>query len=305
MLRKNIFSLTVCVLLMCAAALGVNRTLFGVSFTEKSDSAETTHESTDTISFTDNGTAVIHTAPLCNAVGYAGTVPLEIRVHEGRISAIEALPNRETPSFFRRSSAMFDHWIGLTPEEAATLQVDAVSGATYSSAAIAANMAAGLEYYLDLPQTSTAKTSLPWRMWIALAVTLAACVVPLMVRNRIYRRVQLVANVVVLGFWCGQFLDYSLMIRYLSDGISLPAGLVAVVMLTAAFIYPLFGRRQHYCNNICPLGSAQILVAEICRFKVRIGPRTLRWLDRARKVLWVVLMLSLWADVMTEWMDLE
>lgn len=303
MFKKSLFSLAVCLLMMCAAALSVNKALFGRSINGGARD-EITTETSDTISLTDDGVVVIHTAPLCDAMGYAGTVPLEFQVDDGRISSIKALPNVETPSFFRRASALFESWIGLTPEEAMDLQVDAVSGATYSSAAITANMTAGLEYYLNSPHIAK-KDTVPWRMWIALSVTLAACVVPLIVRNRFYRRVQLVANVVVLGFWCGQFLDYSLMLRYLSAGISLPAGLVALAMLTAAFIYPLFGQRQYYCNHICPLGSAQILIAEICRVKVHIDVRTLRWLDRARKLLWAILMLTLWADVLTGWLDLE
>ena len=67
----------------------------------------------------------------------------------------------------------------------------------------------------------------------------------------------------------------------------------------------MFGRPQHYCNHICPLGSAQILAAGLCRYKIRIGRRVMKALDWFRKILWAVLMLLLWADVWTGWMDLE
>lgn len=33
--------------------------------------------------------------------------------------------------------------------------------------------------------------------------------------------------------------------------------------------------------------------------------RTVKYLDWFRKILWAVLMLLLWTDVMTEWLDLE
>ena len=35
-------------------------------------------------------------------VGYGGTVPLEITLHEGRVENIRALANSETPDFLRR-----------------------------------------------------------------------------------------------------------------------------------------------------------------------------------------------------------
>lgn len=76
-------------------------------------------------------------------------------------------------------------------------------------------------------------------------------------------------------------------------------------MLVAAFVFPLFGRPQHYCNHICPLGSAQMILAEICSYKIKISARVLKVLDWTRKILWAVLMLLLWADVWTAWMDLE
>lgn len=81
--------------------------------------------------------------------------------------------------------------------------------------------------------------------------------------------------------------------------------LTTLVMLVAAFVYPLFGRQQHYCSHICPLGSAQQLVASVCRYKIRLFPSVLRVLDWVRRILWAVLMLLLWADVWVEWMDIE
>ncbi|MDE6339966.1 MAG: 4Fe-4S binding protein, partial [Muribaculaceae bacterium] len=123
--------------------------------------------------------------------------------------------------------------------------------------------------------------------------------------NKIYITVQLIANVVVLGFWCGQFLDYALMLKYISTGIALPVGLTSIAMLVAAFIYPIFGHPQHYCNHICPLGSAQILMGEILNYKIKIGAKTINALNWFRKILWAVLMLMLWGDVYARWMDLE
>ncbi|MDE6392249.1 MAG: FMN-binding protein [Muribaculaceae bacterium] len=300
---NRFLSLLLCLLMMCAAAVCVNRSLFGHTLDQAGSSADTALPA-DTLTVMADGTAVIHTARLTSVPGYAGPVPLDIYVCDGMITEIRPLPNAETPSFFDRASSLLGLWTGKSAEEAARVKVDAVSGATYSSQAIIANVDAGISYYLSSGAASH-RPAFPAKMWVALAVTLAACVLPLFVRNRLYNRVQLLANVIVLGFWCGQFLDYTLMLRYISSGMALPAALVAAVMLVAAFIYPLFGRPQHYCNHICPLGSAQILVADLCRYKIRIGRRVLKALDWFRKILWAVLMLLLWTDVWTGWMDLE
>lgn len=303
-LPEKLISLTVCLLMMCAAAICVNKSLFGYSL--KPVPAARTAAAVDTVTSGPDGTTVIHTRPLCKTIGYAGPVPLDISIKDGRILKIAAQQNAETPSFLKRAEALFTNWEGKTVAEAAAMKPDAVTGATYSSTAIIDNVNAGLEYYM---QTATAdapnSSSVPLKMWIALAVTLCACILPLFVKNKYYNNIQLIANIVVLGFWCGQFLDYRLMLKYLSDGIALPVGIVALLMLIAAFIYPLFGKPQHYCNHICPLGSAQILIASICRYKIKLTQKTVRALNWFRKILWAVLMLSLWLDIFTDWMDLE
>lgn len=300
---KHFLSLLLCLLLMVSAAMTVNKSIFGHSLV-KSEKEISATDSVAPIENVADGTVIIHTGSLTDVSGYGGQVPLDITLKDGKISSIVAPDNSESPSFFERAEKLFDGWIGKTPEEALSVKADAVSGATYSSNAIIANVNAGLSTYLESPGSSRA-FSMDWKLWIALIVTLVACVIPLFVKNRVYNNIQLIANIVVLGFWCGQFLDYTLMLRYLSGGIPMPVGLTAIAMLAAAFIYPLFGRPQHYCNHICPLGSAQILMAQICHFKIKMTPAVIKFLDWFRRILWAVLMLCLWADVWTSWMDLE
>ncbi|MDE6485696.1 MAG: FMN-binding protein [Duncaniella sp.] len=301
-LTTKILSLIVVLLMMGAAAITVNKRIIGHEIVKAHEDAVAID--TDTMTVMPDGNIVIHAAPFAKSnIGYAGPVPLDIYIHDGKIAQIEPLPNSETPSFFNRTKVLFSKWEGQSPDRAAKLHVDAVTGATYTSMAIINNVNDGLDYYLNIEGGTS--HSFPAKMWIALLVTLAACIFPLFVKNKFYNYVQLTANVVVLGFWCGQFLDYSLMLKYLSDGFALPGAIVAIVMLIAAFIYPLFGRTQHYCNHICPLGSAQILVARICGYKIHLSAGVIKALDWFRKILWAVLMFMLWADCLTGWMDLE
>lgn len=291
--------------MMCAAAICVNKSLFGNSIVKQNE-AESDMKN-HTITALEDGGVVIHTCELSKVPGYSGPVPLDVYVaSDGVISDIKALPNSESPKFFVRAEALFNQWIGKNIGEIHPVEVDGVSGATYSSEAIKANMEAAAGYYRNASShISSPGHSMPLKMWIALVVVLAACIVPLFVKNGIYRNVQLAANVIVLGFWSGQFLDYALMLKYLSSGFLFPTGIVAIVMLVAAFIYPLFGHPQHYCTNICPLGSAQMLAGQITKYKIKINAKILKVLDWFRKILWAALMLLLWADVATGWMDLE
>ena len=93
-----------------------------------------------------NGTVVINTTSLCEDVdGFMGPTPVEIRIRKDTIIDITPLPNEETPASFRDATKLFRSWIGLTPSKALAVEVDAVSGATFSSDALIENVKAGLK----------------------------------------------------------------------------------------------------------------------------------------------------------------
>ena len=97
-----------------------------------------------------NGTIVINTTTLCQKVdGFMGPTPLEIRIRKDTIIDVIALPNEETPRYFYDASKILKKWIGLTPKKGLELEVDAVSGATFSSNALIVNMRAGLKRALQ------------------------------------------------------------------------------------------------------------------------------------------------------------
>lgn len=302
--KEKLLSLLLVLLMLVTAAVTVNRRIFNHSVRDDSNTVNEVKEKIDPVINLGDDNIVIHTGDLEGTInGYAGPVKMDIYIKDGKISEIRTLENSETPSFFNRAKALTDKWIGKSPAEALDVKADAVSGATYSSMAIINNVRVGLAYYEGSDKNF--ETTASWKIWVALFVTLCACIIPLFVKNKYYHTIQILANIIVLGFWCGQFLDYTLILKYISGGFLFPGALVAIVMLIAAFIYPLFGHPQHYCNHICPLGSAQQLAAMICGFKIHISQKVLTGLDWFRKILWAVLMLLLWTDCLTEWMDLE
>ncbi len=72
---------------------------------------------------------------------------MEISLVKGVITEIKPLPNQETPQYFQLvlDSGLLDKLIGKTVAEADTVQLDAVSGATYSSTAVIRTVRRGLE----------------------------------------------------------------------------------------------------------------------------------------------------------------
>ena len=80
-------------------------------------------------------------------LGFNGATPVEISLVKGVITEIKALPNQETPRFFQLvvDSGLLDTLVGKTVEEARAMQLDAVSGATFSSNAVIQSIRRGLE----------------------------------------------------------------------------------------------------------------------------------------------------------------
>ena len=98
------------------------------------------------------GMILVNTTTLCAKYdGYNGPTPLVIYLKDKKVVKVEALPNRETPQYFLllEDEKFFSRWNGLTASEAAELEVDTVSGATWSSDAVIHNVRKGLIYYLE------------------------------------------------------------------------------------------------------------------------------------------------------------
>lgn len=325
----------------------------------------------------------VNTTETCKDIrGFGGAVPVLMEVSaKGRITSLTALPNEETPGFFKRviRAALTDTFVGMSVRQAlASDMPDAVSGATYSSKALIANMRKAFEQAQDTlasfhntasktaaatadkpakhattqqataqtssvstssadgttpqPDSASAKTtahapgqaSMPdttqnngstldhkasspwtWQLIVALCLAVAATVIPLLRNGRKLRTIILTLNVAGLGLLCGKFMSFSLMVNVMSNGIQWPAGLLALIMLFAAFVMPLFGRPNHYCMWICPYGSAQELMGRIRKRKWRPTPRITRILTWTRRGLWALLMLLMWCGVAFVWIDYE
>ncbi len=94
---------------------------------------------------------VLFSSPYSDAVkGFNGPTPLLIALDaEGRIKNVVLLENQETPVYAQRvvDGGLYEAWNGLTVEEALGKDVDAVSGATFTSNGVKKSLTARLQAY--------------------------------------------------------------------------------------------------------------------------------------------------------------
>ncbi|MGI6243406.1 MAG: FMN-binding protein [Prevotella sp.] len=305
---EQIVLLVTCLAIMVVCAIQRDGQVWGHELAEASQADTTSHAAINPITVLDDGTTIINTTSLGkDIIGYAGPVPLEIHLKEGTISEVIALDNNETPEFFEEAEQILTRWNGKEVEEAQAVKVDAVSGATFTSRAIIQNVQVGLQYASQNATTPSIfdKLDLSLKNIAGLIVVLMAAIIPLFFRNKTYRTVQLTLNVIVLGLWCGTFLNWSMFVGYMSNGINVWISLIPMVMLITAFVYPLFGKKSYYCTNVCPFGSIQDLAGKTNHKKWKMGVKTVKRLRYFRQALFAVLMILMLTGVGFEWMDYE
>lgn len=96
------------------------------------------------------GTVLFSSPYSDNIKGFNGPTPLLIALDaEGRIKTVVLLENEETPRFAQRvvEGGIYEAWNGLTVDEALNKDVDAVSGATYTSNGVKKSLEARLKAY--------------------------------------------------------------------------------------------------------------------------------------------------------------
>lgn len=118
------------------------------------------------------GNETLYTEEFCkDIVGFNDIIPLEINMVDGKIANINILDNKETPRFLQKvtDAQLVENFYGLTPKEAVNLEIDAVSGATYSSNAIIKSVKRRMEIYNEATNHS------PWT-WQLIGIICCAAI---------------------------------------------------------------------------------------------------------------------------------
>lgn len=97
----------------------------------------------------EDGMTVINTTTIGKDIeGYAGPTPLKVYIKKNKVQKIEFLKSFESPKYYVKvKNALQEMWNGKSVKDAKNLQVDAVTGATFSSEAVIKNVQLALDYY--------------------------------------------------------------------------------------------------------------------------------------------------------------
>ena len=102
----------------------------------------------DSIMSKEGKATVINTTLLGqNIRGFRGQTPVKIYIQGKKVKKIIPLKNQETPKFFNKAQTLLSSYEGISVNKAVKMNVDGVSGATYSSKALKKNVQLGLQYY--------------------------------------------------------------------------------------------------------------------------------------------------------------
>lgn len=103
----------------------------------------------DTPMVKEDGAWVVNTTTLTKSIeGYNGPVPVKIYIKKNKVQKVEVLKNQETPKYMAKvKKSLITAWDGLSVKEAKAKQVDAVTGATFTSNVLIENVSKGLDYY--------------------------------------------------------------------------------------------------------------------------------------------------------------
>ena len=257
-----------------------------------------------------DGIRVINSSSLAKDIlGFSGRTPVKLHVKDDVIQKLEVLPNTETPSFWDEvvKSGLLEHWNGKTLSEAAVEQIDAVSGATFSSMAIIANVQRAAQHQAKVAvEEDSFFADLELKSIIGILVILMGAFITLKkLKNENLILAQQILNVLVLGFWCGSFLSFSTFTAWAANGVNLSLSLVTITMAVVILIMPLFNRKGSYCHIHCPMGSAQELLSRVPARKLKFKPKVNKFLNKSRYYIMIGLLLLMWCGVGFEIMNYE
>lgn len=104
----------------------------------------------DAVMIKEGKTTVVNTSTLTNDVrGFRGPTPVKIYIKGNKVQKIEPLANKETPKFFTVAKKALSQFEGKSVSKVARMQVDAKTGATFSTKALVKNVQEGVRYYKE------------------------------------------------------------------------------------------------------------------------------------------------------------
>jgi len=242
-------------------------------------------------------TGIIH-----NIRGYGGEINVGIFIDsEGFISQVEHISSRETESYLAdiKKAGFYEQFSKVSLSKG-TQEIDAVSGATLTSQAIArtvselANMATPdpLVNYSEVNEVNTFSLSaLLNQAWIIHAVVIFLMffygIQKWFKKSKKHVLVLNLLSVIYIGFFLNNSFTYISFIHpFIGTTVSSFVGLYSLMVLLGA----IWGKNT-YCKYVCPFGNAQRLITRFNPLKTqRKFFISNKWVKRIRAALTVILM---------------
>lgn len=207
---------------------------------------------------------------MSNVKGFNGPIDLALVMgNDGKMDSLIYKGSSETPFYLRKMSTAgyFTQYTGLELDRSHTL--DAVSGATISSVAVA--RAVNELYWASFeafPSRGTgsflveAKLSRIWILNLALLVIMFLAMSLRKFRRKPVILIVSLVSLAWLGFYLNSSFTFLLFIQaFASRGLSVfTIAYIGLVLVSAIWF------RNSYCKHVCPYGNAQRLVQKISPF---------------------------------------
>lgn len=245
-------------------------------------------------------------------VGYVNSTPLLVALDaQNMIIGVHLLPNRESPDFIAKivDNGLLERWKGTPLITFSSLDVDGVSGATYSSQAIIKNVQIAVNAYASSDARQQEKIDLfdviKWSCAVAMLIaSLLLFFMP--ARLKKFRNYILLFNLLVLGFWVGDTLSINSIYNWIIGGVQLSTRWFIVLVLVISILIPLFTQKAFYCSCLCPYGAAQELTHKLNRkYKLELPLRIRRKLPLLRECIFGILVFLLCVGVVFDLTNIE
>lgn len=222
--------------------------------------------------------------------GYAGPTPVLIAITpEEVIVGIKTLPSKESRNFISKveRSGFLEGFLGYSMSDAARRNVDAVTGATFTSRALARTITHAASVYSSVPEISEGNSSFGKEEIITLFIILAAVIAALTPLKGwgLLRTFVLLVSFLWFGILKGELISLERIVNWTVRGGS-PQGAYGLLLVAvfSVVVSILFGKSL-YCRYICPFGALQEFAGLIKIKKIKIPPSTFAVLARAKYIL--------------------
>lgn len=209
-----------------------------------------------------------------SAQGYGGEITAIVEVQDSLIQKVEIVKQSETLVYFEKCK---DFILSFTGKKLGsnTQLVDAVSGATITSAAILEIIQKFECEYLSTSHPSKNKIHLSLSsalITLLICLSILAYFIQKEKLKKALRFILLFSSLLILGFWLNTPLTIANFAQLLTfKPLPLFSNIDIYLILIYALVSVIFTKRNSYCKNICPFGAFQDCAAYLLKPKSKIS----------------------------------